>query len=96
MIAHACTSLAEVRERIDELDVHIVRLLAQRFEYARQAATFKASAAEVPAPARAQEVIGKVRGLAMENGAPPEGVEAVYRALIGAMIAVELNLHKRP
>jgi isochorismate pyruvate lyase len=96
MAAQACASLSEVRERIDALDVHIVRLLAERFEYARQAAGFKLSAAEVPAPARVEQVIAKVRRLAEENGAPPAGVEQVYRALIGAMIDVELNLHKKP
>lgn len=95
MAAHACTSLNEVRERIDALDVHIVGLLAERFEYAVQAASFKAGVSEVPAPARVEEVIGKVRKLAAEIGAPAEGVEAVYRALIGAMIALELDLHKK-
>lgn len=95
-MAAACASLAEVRERIDALDVSIVGLLAERFEYARQAAGFKISVAEVPAPARVEQVIGKVRRLAEEKGAPPEGVAQVYRALIRAMIDVELNLHKKP
>lgn len=95
MAARVCASLEEVRDCIDELDVRLVRLLGERFAYARQAAGFKISAAEVPAPARVAQVIEKVRRLAGENGAPPEGVEQVYRALIGAMIDVELNLHKK-
>lgn len=92
----ASASLQEVRERIDRLDVQIVRLLAERFACARQAASFKTTAAQVPAPERAARVIHKVREMAAENGAPPEAVEQVYRALIGAMIEIELQLHKKP
>lgn len=92
----ASASLQEVRERIDRLDAQIVRLLAERFAYARQAAAFKATAAQVPAPERAERVIRNVRQLAAENGAPPDAVEQVYRALIGAMIAIELKLHNKP
>ena len=41
-------------------------------------------------------MIRSVRQMAAENGAPPDAVEQVYRALIGAMIAIELQLHKKP
>jgi isochorismate pyruvate lyase len=92
----AAASLQEVRERIDALDAGIVSLLAQRFDYARQAAGFKASAAQVPAPERVERVIANVRRLAQENGAPAGAVEQVYRSLIGAMIAIELELHEKP
>lgn len=92
----ASASLQEVRERIDRLDAQIVPLLAERFAYARQAATFKATAAQVPAPERAERVIRNVRLIAAENGAPPDAVEQVYRALIAAMIAIELQLHNKP
>lgn len=88
-------SLQEVRERIDALDARIVQLLAERFAYARQAAGFKAAAAQVPSPERAEEVVANVRLLAAENGAPADAVEHVYRALIGAMIAIELELHEK-
>lgn len=89
----ASASLQEVRERIDALDGRIVRLLAERFAYARQAAGFKAAAAQVPAPERVERVIANVREMAVKNGAPPEAVEQVYRALIAAMIEIELKLH---
>jgi isochorismate pyruvate lyase len=90
----ACTSLEEVRERIDSLDAELVRLLGQRFAYARQAAEFKTSAAEVPAPARVERVIANIRALAVEHGAPVDAVERAYRVLIEAMIALELDLHR--
>ncbi len=82
--------------RIDALDEYIVRLLAERFAYAEQAAGFKKSAAEVPAPERVAQVIARVRKIASENGAPPGAVEQVYRALIGAMIEIERGLKEKP
>jgi isochorismate pyruvate lyase len=92
----ACASLQEVRERIDALDERIVRLLAERFAYAGQAAGFKKGAVEVPAPERVAQVIARVRKIASENGAPPGVVEEVYRALIAAMIEIELGLKEKP
>jgi isochorismate pyruvate lyase len=89
----ASANLQEVRERIDALDAKIIHLLAERFAYARQAAGFKTDAAQVHAPARVAQVIANARRRAGESGAPPDAVEKVYRALIGAMIDIELELH---
>jgi len=86
-------SLQEVRERIDALDAQIIPLLAARFACAREAARHKAGAAEVPAPERAARVVANARALAAAHGAPPEAVERVYRALIDAMIDIELRQH---
>lgn len=91
----AAANLQEVRERIDALDERIVRLLAERFAYAGQAAGFKKSAAEVPAPERVEQVIARVREIASENGAPAGVVEQVYRALTGAMIEIELRMKEK-
>jgi isochorismate pyruvate lyase len=91
----ASSSLAEVRQRIDALDQRIVRLLAERFAYAEQAAVFKRGAAEVPAPERVEQVIAHVRKIAADNGAPAAAVERVYRALIEAMIDIELRLKEK-
>ena len=95
MAARSCGNLEQVREQIDALDQELVALLADRFAYARQAAAFKSSVSDVPAPERVARVIANVRRLAAEKGAPPDGVEAVYRALIDAMIRLELELHEK-
>jgi isochorismate pyruvate lyase len=89
----AFSSLQEVRGRIDALDAKIVPLLAERFACALEAARHKTGAAEVPAPERAARVIANARALAAAHGAPPDAVERVYRALIDAMIDIELRLH---
>jgi isochorismate pyruvate lyase len=91
----APASLQEVRARIDALDAKIVPLLAERFDCARLAAACKSGTAEVPAPERAARVIANARALAVAHGAPADGVEKVYRALIAAMIDLELELHRQ-
>lgn len=90
-----CTSLDEVRQRIDEIDRSLVSLLAKRGRLVTQAASFKKTTDDVRAPARVEQVIKKVREMADETGASAEVVEQVYRAMISAFIAEELNTHAK-
>ena len=84
-----CASLAEVRLHIDRLDRQLVALIAERGAYVRQAAGFKKTAAEVPAPQRVAEVLARVEAMALESGAEPAVVDATWRAMIAAFIASE-------
>jgi len=88
-----CSSLAEVRERIDALDDRIVALLAERGRCVRDAARFKRDAFQVSAPQRQQQVFDKVRRLAEAHGAYPEVVDACYRAMVAGFIAREQQDH---
>lgn len=89
-----CDSLAEVRAEIDVIDAKIIVLLAERQGYVGQAAGFKHSVEEVPAPARVEAVIDKVTTHARAVGASPEVVEAVYRTMIAAFIRYETVQHQ--
>jgi isochorismate pyruvate lyase len=89
--------LAEVRREIDRIDDAVVRLLAQRAMYVKDAARFKRDAFQVSAPARQAQVFADVRELA-ERHQPgfnggfeglPDVVEAAYRALVAGYIACE-------
>lgn len=84
-----CTSLDEVRQHIDRIDRQLVALIAERGGYVAQAAGFKRSADDVAAPQRVAQVLDKVRTLAQQQGASPEVVEAVWRAMIEAFIREE-------
>lgn len=90
---HACASLEEVRSSIDAVDRQVVKLLAERRGYVLQAARFKKTGDDVRAPARVEQVIAKVRGLAEAEGLEPELVEAVYRELIAGFVRLELAAH---
>lgn len=87
-------ALAEVRAGIDGLDRELVALIAQREQLVRRAGTLKADADAVRAPARVEQVVAKVRALAVERGASPDVVERTYRAMIAAFVDLELGVHQ--
>jgi isochorismate pyruvate lyase len=88
-----CDSLEMVRGEIDRIDRQMLALLAERGGYVKQAACFKNSAAEVPAPHRVEQVIAKLTGLARELDMDPAVAEATWRAMIAAFIERELLEH---
>lgn len=90
-----CSSIEDVRHNIDQLDRQIVALLAERGAYVAQAARFKKDSEAVKAPQRVEQVIAKVRHLAIELDASPDVTEQVYRTMIGAFIQQELAEHAR-
>jgi isochorismate pyruvate lyase len=89
--------LAGIRREIDRIDEAVVRLLAERAMYVKDAARFKRDAFQVSAPARQAQVFAHVRQLAQRhqptfNGGfegLPDVVEAAYRALVAGYIACE-------
>jgi len=88
-----CTSLDEVRQQIDRLDRQMVALIAERGAYVKQAAGFKKSVDEVPAPQRVAQVLAKVTALAGSCGADPTVIETTWRAMIAAFIDAEHRAH---
>lgn len=88
-----CASLAEVRANIDRLDDDIVRLIAERAMYVKDAARFKRDAFQVSAPARQAQVFEKARMLAERHNRGfanlEQVVDAAYRAMVAAFIANE-------
>ena len=89
----ACETLDEVRRSIDEIDAHIVSLLAERRGYVLQAGRFKTSPDAVRVPAREAQVISNVKALAYRAGVEPELVEALYRQMIDGFVRIEIAKH---
>lgn len=86
-----CKSLEEVRTNIDKIDDGIIKLIAERTDYVRQAAKFKTNTNGVKAPDRVEAVIRKVRGEAEKYGADADMVEALYREMISGFIITETH-----
>lgn len=88
-----CANLADVRANIDRLDDDIVRLIAERAMYVKDAARFKRDAFQVSAPARQAQVFEKARALAQRHNRGfanlEQVVDATYRAMVAAFIANE-------
>ena len=91
-------SLADVRANIDMLDQLIAPLLCKRQYFVEQAANFKPSVSGVVIPARVEQIIQTVRGIAESMKGDPDTIERVYREIIDAFTAAEQRhwreLHK--
>lgn len=86
-----CRNLDEVRANIDRIDDEIIRLIAERTGYVKQASAFKKNEEGVKAPNRVEAVINKVRTKSAEYGANPDLTEAVYREMISRFVNMEME-----
>lgn len=85
-------ALAAEREEIDSVDARIVALLAQRAAIVRRVAELKHEAAAVRRPEREEQVIQRIRALALARDLDPGMAERVFRALIAAMADMQVDL----
>lgn len=86
-----CTTMAQVREGVDEVDRAIVDLLALRFGYMEAAARIKPKRNQVRDEARKADVLAKVDAAADEAGLDRQLLARLYEELIEASIAYELD-----
>ena len=90
-----CSSLEEVRSNIDRIDNEIIKLIAERTNYVKQASSFKKNENEVKAPNRVESVIQKARERSLEYGANPDMIETLYREMISSFINLEMDEFKK-
>lgn len=85
-----CSSLADVRHYIDELDDKIVELIAARNAYVKKATQFKESVEEIKGKERMEAVMDRVRTHAMELGVSPNLLTKLYTIMIDEMVEAEI------
>ncbi|WOE30870.1 MULTISPECIES: chorismate mutase [unclassified Acinetobacter] len=83
-------SLAQARSKIDEIDSHIIELIATRQFYVDQVIRFKRSMENVPSP-RIDEVLNHVKTQAQEQGLDPDLIAQLYQEMIQHFIRRELK-----
>lgn len=83
------TTMAEIREGIDDLDRRIVALLGERMRYIEAAARVKQDRNVVRDEWRKQDVIDKAAKAAEAADFPPALVRQVYEVLVEGSIAHE-------
>jgi isochorismate pyruvate lyase len=84
-----CTTMTEVRRRVDALDDLLVPLLVERGGYMTQAAKVKNDPALVRDESRIETIVARVRARAVAEGGQPDVIEAIYRGMMEAYIAYE-------
>ena len=73
----------------------IIKLIAERSDYVRQAAYFKKSKTDVKVADRVEKIIKKVREKAKIYGCSPDVVELIYRDMINYFISEEMKTFEK-
>ena len=83
--------LSQLRQKIDGIDLAIVKLLAERMEICRQVAEVKAgTATAVIQPQRVREVLTVRRQWAIDNQVDPDFTEQLFRILLAETHRIEI------
>lgn len=90
-----CTTMAEVRAGVDQLDRELVALLARRFAYMDAAARIKPSRDRVRDEDRKRQVIDQACAEATRLGVPEAVVAEMWERLVEGSIAYELATFDR-
>jgi isochorismate pyruvate lyase len=90
-----CTTMAEVRAGVDQVDRELVALLARRFAYMDAAARIKPDRAAVRDEARKAQVIANVRAHARAAGLPEDTLARLWDQLIEVSIGYEFEAFDR-
>lgn len=83
--------LDELRDEIDAIDRELVSVIARRSAVVREVMTLKRDTEAARSPQRVEKVVANAKELAKECGAPPEVVEAAYRAMITALTEMQIK-----
>jgi isochorismate pyruvate lyase len=90
-----CTTMAEVRAGVDQVDRELIALLRRRFDYMNAAARIKPTRDAVRDEARKAQVIDNAHTLATAAGLPAQAIAQLWDALVEASIAYELDEYDR-
>lgn len=85
----AATSLAMVRDTIDDIDQQLVALLAERLSAIRRASELKDEPSDALVEWRVEEVAQNVRRRASQVGFDAEAAERIWRAMMQECIEFE-------
>lgn len=90
-----CTTMAEVRAGVDQVDRELIALLRRRFDYMDAAARIKPERHMVRDEGRKAQVIANARTHAAAAGLPEKEIGEIWDALVEASIAYELAQYDR-
>jgi isochorismate pyruvate lyase len=91
----ACTTMAEVRAGVDDVDRRIVELLKRRFGFMDAAARINPDSEAVRDECRKADVLAKVDATALELGVDRSLMARLYEDLIETSIAHEFDEYDR-
>ena len=88
--------LSEVRKRIDSVDTRLVKLIAEREFYVKEALKFKISKKQIIDKKRINIVLKRIRNLSKKYKVSSLIVERIWKLMIKNFIILENKLFKKP
>lgn len=89
--ATECLDMNDIRAEIDNIDHLVIKLLATRFEYVKEASKFKKNTADVQAKERFNTMLEQRKQWANELDLDGEVIKNLYSDLVKYFIAEELK-----
>ena len=89
-------NLNEVRKSIDNLDTRLVKLIAEREFYARQAVKFKTNKKQIIDRKRINIVLKRINSLSKKYKVNSLTVERIWKLMIKDFIILENRLFRKP
>ncbi|PPR35503.1 MAG: hypothetical protein CFH26_00307 [Alphaproteobacteria bacterium MarineAlpha6_Bin4] len=89
-------NLNEVRKSIDNLDTRLVKLIAEREFYAKQAVKFKNNRSEIIDKKRINAILKRIKILSKKYKVNTLTVEKIWLLMIKNFIILEKKLFKKP
>ena len=89
-------NLNEVRRSIDNVDARLVRLIAEREFYAKEAVKFKTNRSQIIDKKRINSVLSRVKKLSKKYKISNLNVEKIWKLMIQSFIILENKLFKKP
>jgi isochorismate pyruvate lyase len=86
-----CATLQEVRDEVDKIDESLVKMIAHRKNYIKQAASFKESIEEIKADDRVNDVLSRARHHALSLGLSPNMITEIFTTMINDMVETEIE-----
>ena len=89
-------NLKEVRKNIDNVDTKLVKLIAEREFYAKQAVKFKNNRSEIIDNKRINSVLIRIKKLSKKYKVSTLTVQQIWKLMIKNFIILENKLFKKP
>ncbi len=89
-------NLKEVRKNIDNVDNRLVKLIAEREFYAREAVKFKIDRQQIIDRKRINAVLCRVKKLSKKYKTSSSTVEKIWKLMIQNFIILEKKLFRKP
>ncbi len=91
----ACENIGEIRDALDQIDMEIIQLFAQRHQYVKEIVKFKSGDDGIIARERREQVLKQRKAWAGESGLDAQMMEDIFKLLIEKNIQLQFDIYNK-